>query len=67
MSPAAIEAIVILAAKYGPELVTGIIGLFKTANPTIADVEAVFASVKPYSAYNIPETVPVIHAALPIS
>ena len=39
---------------YGPEAVTAIIGLFKNSNATIADVENVFANLKPYSAYNIP-------------
>ncbi len=53
MSPAAIEAIIILAAKYGPELVMGLIGIFKKADPTLADIEALFANVKPYSAYQI--------------
>ena len=59
MSPAAIEALIILAAKYGPEFVMAIIALFKKPNPTIADVEAIFADVKPYDAYGIPVTVPI--------
>lgn len=53
MSAAAIEALIILAAKYGPALVTDIISLFKKENPTVADVEALFGSIKPYEAYGI--------------
>lgn len=53
-----IEAIVVLAAKYGPEIVPTITGLFTKANPTVADVEAAFANLKPYSAYGIPDIAP---------
>ena len=53
MSPATIEALIVLAAKYGPELVTGLIALFKKQNPTLADIEALFANVKPYDSYGI--------------
>ena len=58
MSPAAIEALIILAAKYGPEFVMTVIALFKKPNPTVADVEALFANVKPYAAYGIPDVAP---------
>ncbi len=53
MSAAALEAIIILAAKYGPEVVTGIIALFKKQTVTIDDVEKLFANVKPFEAYNV--------------
>ncbi len=53
MSAAAIEAIVILAAKYGPEFVTSIIALFKKRDVTIEEIEALFANVKPLSSYGI--------------
>ena len=46
-----IEALVLLAAKYGPELVVGITRLFTKADASLADIEALFANVKPYSAY----------------
>ncbi len=56
MSPALLEALVIAAVKYGPGFVNSIIALFKQKTPpTIAEVEALFATVKPYSAYNIPD------------
>lgn len=58
MSIAAIEALVVLAAKYEPEAISGIIQLFTKANVTVADVEAAFAVLKPYSAYNIPDVAP---------
>lgn len=59
MSPAAIEAIVILAVKYGPPAVDGIIALFKKKDATIEDVEAAFAPLKEYASYGIPELAPV--------
>ena len=58
MSTAAIEALIILAAKYGPPLVLDIIALFRKENPTVTDVEALFASIKKYEDYGInPPTV----------
>lgn len=55
MSAAAIEALIILAAKYGPVLVTDIIALFKKENPTVADVDALFGKIKSYESYGIVE------------
>lgn len=54
MSPAAIEALIILAAKYGPQFVSSVIALFKKEQITVAEVEQLFANVKPYEAYGIP-------------
>ncbi len=60
MSPALLEALVIAAVKYGPGFVSDIIGLFKQKTPpTIDEVEALFAKVKPYEAYGIPDVAPV--------
>ncbi len=53
MSAAAIEAIVILAAKYGPTFVTEIMALFKKQDVTIDEIEKLFANVKPLSSYGI--------------
>ncbi len=53
MSAAAIEAIIILAAKYGPEFITGLIALFKKHDVTIDEIEQLFANVKPLSSYGI--------------
>ncbi len=58
MSPALLEAIIILAAKYGPELVTTITALFKQQTITVDDIEKLFANVKPYEAYGIPDVAP---------
>ena len=44
--------------KYGPEAVQAIINLLKKSNPTVADVETLFAGLKPYSYYGIPDVVP---------
>lgn len=59
MSALTIEAIIQLAAKYGPEIVPAITALFTKAAPTIDDVEKAFANLKPYSAYGIPDVAPV--------
>ncbi len=58
MSPQAIEALIILAAKYGPELVVNIIAVFKKQDPTLEDFHVLFSNVKPYEAYNIPDVGP---------
>ncbi len=55
MSPAALEALIILAAKYGPGFVASIIALFKKDTITVEEVHALFANVKPYESYNIPD------------
>jgi hypothetical protein len=41
------------AMKYGPALVEDVVEALKKKNLTIADVEAIFADVKPYSAFGI--------------
>lgn len=58
MGPEVISAIVILAAKYGPELVIQIIALFKKETVSIADIETLFGSIKPYEELGIPEIAP---------
>ena len=58
MTAAGIEALVILGAKYGPQIVLDIEALFKKSDPTISDVAAIFAKVKPYGAYGIPDVAP---------
>lgn len=65
MSAAAIEALIILAAKYGPPLVLDIIALFKKENPTVQDVETLFGTIKKYEDYGInpPPTAPIVPAA----
>ncbi len=62
MSAAAIEALIILGAKYGPEVVLALTGMIKKIREgkpvTIEDVEAAFANLKPYGAYGIPDKAP---------
>jgi hypothetical protein len=56
---ATLQAIIQLAAKYGPEAVADIIALFsKKGGVTPQDVIDAFASLKPYAAYGIPDKVP---------
>lgn len=57
MTPTALEAIIILAAKYGPQLALNIVALFKSKEVTVEQVEQAFANLKPYEAYGIPEVV----------
>jgi hypothetical protein len=54
MTPSLITLLVTAGLQYGPEFVTSIISILKNPNATVADVEAAFANLKPYSAYNIP-------------
>lgn len=51
--PTLIPLLVQFGLQYGPEAVTSIIALLKNTGATIQDVEAAFANLKPYSAYNI--------------
>lgn len=46
--------------QYGPQFVTQLIAILKNPNATIADVENAFKDLKPYSAYGIPDVVPVV-------
>jgi len=58
MSPAAIEALIILAAKYGPQLILDIEQVFQKKDATLSDFASLFKDLKPYSAYNIPTSLP---------
>jgi hypothetical protein len=56
---ATLQAIIQLAAKYGPEAVADIIALFsKKGGVTPQDVIDAFAPLKAYAAYGIPDKVP---------
>ena len=43
--------------KYGPEFILAVIAVFKKPDATIDDVEKLFANVKPYAAYNLPDKI----------
>ena len=59
MDPVTITALIGLAAKYLPETIQGIISLYESkTQPTVADVRAAFAQLKPYEAYGIPDKAP---------
>jgi hypothetical protein len=58
MSAAAIEALVVLAAKYGPTAVTSIIALFKKTDPALEDVATAFEQLKTYESFGIPAVAP---------
>lgn len=57
MSPI-VAFIITEALQYGPEFVKSVIAALQKPNPTVADVEALFQGVKPYSAYGIPDIAP---------
>jgi len=68
MTPSLITLLVTAGLQYGPGFVTSIISILKNPNATVADVEAAFANLKPYSAYNIPTPVaPVVPAAASVA
>lgn len=54
MTPAVIALILQYGIQYGPGIAQEVIALFKKQDATIADVEALFAKIKPYDQYNIP-------------
>lgn len=58
MSPILLEALIVAGIKYGPDAVASIIALFKKETATLADVETLFATIKPYEAYGIPDQIP---------
>ena len=55
---AALPAILSLVAQYGPTILPAIENLFKKENVTVADIQAAFAGLQPYSAFGIPATPP---------
>lgn len=69
LSPELLNALVLAGFQYGPQIVTDIKNLFNKKDATIDDVEAVFANLKPYSAFGIPDvapTSPVASSAIPM-
>lgn len=67
MSAALLQALIVAGIQYGPQIVTDIKNLLSKKDATIADVEAVFANLKPYSAFNIPDIAPTNPVVAPIS
>lgn len=57
---ATVQAIILLAAKYGPTLVNGIIALLKKKDVTLDDLDAAFAPLVAYEAFGIPDKVPTV-------
>lgn len=58
MSPALAQLLIQAGLTYGPEFVQSIIAILKKPDPTLADIENLFADVKPYSFFNIPDVAP---------
>lgn len=58
MTPTLIITIIGLAEKYGPQVFTMIQNLVNKKDATIADVEAAYAQLKPYSDFGIPDAIP---------
>lgn len=55
---ATVQALISIAAKYGPETIDGILAILGKGEVTVADVQAAFEPLKPYSAYGIPDKIP---------
>ena len=55
-----VQALVIAAIQYGPEFVTKLIAILRNPSATVDDVEKLFANVKPYASYGIPDVAPVV-------
>lgn len=55
MPPALIILLVQAGLTYGPQFVAQITTILNNPNATVADVQAAFAGLKPYSAYGINE------------
>lgn len=58
MNPSEILIILGLVQQYGPSILTGIKTIMDKKDATIADVDAVFAGLRPYAAFEIPAIVP---------
>ena len=58
MTPAQIFVILGLVQQYGPDVLNAIKTILSKKDATIEDVELIFAGLKPYSAYGIPDVVP---------
>jgi len=71
MDPATITLLIGLAVKYGPDVVFLIIAQIKKLEGqdtvSVADIEAVFLPLKPYSSYGIDETKGKPVAILPVT
>lgn len=64
MTPATIAIIAQFAIQYGIPAAQELIALFKKPDATIADVETMFAKVKPYEAFNIPVLIPPVQGSV---
>jgi hypothetical protein len=56
--PASLIILLVQAGlQYGPGFVSDIVAILSNPNATVADVEAAFKNLKPYSAYGIPDKI----------
>lgn len=62
MSTTLITALIEAGIKYGPEFITSVKSLLSKKDPTIDDVVSLFANLKPYASYGIPDTAPTVAA-----
>ena len=49
-----------LVLQYGPEILTEVEKLFTKATVTASEVQAIFAGLKPYSAFGINPPAPIV-------
>lgn len=64
LTPQLLQALVLAGLTYGPQIVTDVKNLFSKKDATFDDVETVFANLKPYSAFGIPDVAPVVNTVV---
>jgi len=52
------QAIIMLAAQYGPGIIAHIDAVLQKQHITISDIQGIFAGLQPYSVFGIPAVVP---------
>lgn len=63
LSATALESLITILAKYGPTAAQAVLDLFKKADPTTADVDALFSQLKKYEDFGIPAVAPTAAAS----
>ena len=53
------QLILTLVAQYGPDIIPAVKAVLNKKDATVDDVETIFAGLKPYDAFGIPEHPPV--------
>lgn len=52
------QLILSLVVQYGPDIIPAVKAVLNKKDATVEDVEAIFAGLKPYAAFGIPDKAP---------